>query len=149
VFNAGAFGDPAPRRAIIQNATEEFGCLGILIDDAALQTMRRSLEEMDEQWTDTSGDNLRSRYLLRNAALPHTKSVSAVVSTTSAPQTRYRPSSSLDWQASIARHGLQQERSPRQDASADIGQLPFGGVTGSVLSNRVRRHLHTVPLLLS
>jgi NAD(P)-dependent dehydrogenase (short-subunit alcohol dehydrogenase family) len=91
VFNAGAFGDPAPRRAMIQKATEEFGCLGILIDDAALQTMRRSLEEMDEQWTDTSGDNLRSRYLLRNAALPHTKSVSAVVSTTSAPLDKVPP----------------------------------------------------------
>lgn len=84
VLVPGDVGDPAHCRAVIQKAIDEFGRLDILVNNAAFQMTRDSLEETpDEEWIHTFNTNIHSQFFLCKAALPHMKAGSAIVNTTS------------------------------------------------------------------
>ena len=93
VLVPGDIGDPAHCRAIIQRAVEEFGRLDILVNNAAFQMVRQSLEEIpDEEWVHTFNTNIHSQFFLTKAALPHMKPGSAIVNTSSVNSDKAPPS---------------------------------------------------------
>ncbi|MBB5694587.1 glucose 1-dehydrogenase [Muricoccus pecuniae] len=93
VLVPGDIGDPAHCRAIIQKAVEEFGRLDILVNNAAFQMVRQSLEEIpDEEWVHTFNTNIHSQFFLTKAALPHMKPGSAIVNTSSVNSDKAPPS---------------------------------------------------------
>jgi NAD(P)-dependent dehydrogenase (short-subunit alcohol dehydrogenase family) len=84
VLVPGDIADAAHCRAIIQKAVDEFGRLDILVNNAAFQMTRTSLEETpDEEWIKTFNVNCNAMFFLTKAALPHMKPGSSVVNTTS------------------------------------------------------------------
>lgn len=57
----GDIADPAHCRAIIQRAVDEFGRIDILVNNAAFQMTRTSLEETpDEEWLRTFDINIHA-----------------------------------------------------------------------------------------
>jgi NAD(P)-dependent dehydrogenase (short-subunit alcohol dehydrogenase family) len=71
-------------RAIIAKAVETFGRIDILVNNAAFQMTRDSLEETpDDEWNRTFDTNITAIFHLCKAALPHMKSGSAIVNTSS------------------------------------------------------------------
>ena len=84
VLVPGDISDPAHCRAIIKRALDEFGRLDILVNNAAFQMTRTSLEETpDEEWVKTFNINCHAMFFLTKAALPHMKPGSSIVNTTS------------------------------------------------------------------
>jgi NAD(P)-dependent dehydrogenase (short-subunit alcohol dehydrogenase family) len=84
VLLPGDLTDPAHCRAVIQKAVDEFGRLDVLVNNAAFQMTRDSLEETpDEEWLHTFNVNIHPMFFLCKAALPHMKPGSAIVNTTS------------------------------------------------------------------
>ena len=84
VLVPGDIADPAHCRAVIRKAVDEFGRLDILVNNAAFQMTRTSLEETpDEEWVKTFNVNCHAMFFLTKAALPHMKSGSSIVNTTS------------------------------------------------------------------
>jgi NAD(P)-dependent dehydrogenase (short-subunit alcohol dehydrogenase family) len=84
VLFPGDLTDPAYCRAVVQKAVDEFGRLDILVNNAAFQMTRTSLEETpDEEWVHTFAVNIHAQFFLCKAALPHMKPGSAIVNTTS------------------------------------------------------------------
>jgi len=84
VLVKGDLGNPAHCRAVIQKAVDAFGRLDILVNNAAFQMSRDSLEEVpDEEWIYTFNTNIHSQFFLSKAALPHMKPGSAIVNTSS------------------------------------------------------------------
>src|SRR3712207_5069640 len=72
VLVPGDISDPAHCRAIVQRAMDEFGRLDILVNNAAFQMTRTSLEETpDEEWIKTFNINCHAMFFLTKAALPH------------------------------------------------------------------------------
>src|SRR3712207_2542239 len=84
VLLPGDLTDPAYCRSVIQKAVDAFGRLDILVNNAAFQMTRTSLEETpDEEWLHTFNVNIHPMFFLCKAALPHMKPGSAIVNTTS------------------------------------------------------------------
>jgi len=76
--------DPAYCRSVIDRAIQAFGRLDILVNNAAFQMSRDSLEEIpDEEWLHTFDVNIHPMFFLTKAALPHMKAGAAIVNTTS------------------------------------------------------------------
>lgn len=71
-------------RSIIERAVEGFGRLDILVNNAAFQMSRDTLEEVpDEEWERTFATNISAIFYLTKAALPHLKPGSAILNTSS------------------------------------------------------------------
>jgi NAD(P)-dependent dehydrogenase (short-subunit alcohol dehydrogenase family) len=71
-------------RLLINRAVEELGGLDILINNAAFQMARESIQEVSaEEWDYTFRTNIYSMFYLCKAAEPHLKPGSTVVNTTS------------------------------------------------------------------
>jgi hypothetical protein len=71
-------------RAIVAKTIEEFGRLDILVNNAAFQMSRDSLEETpDDEWDRTFATNISAIFHLCKAALPHMKAGSSIVNTSS------------------------------------------------------------------
>jgi hypothetical protein len=71
-------------RAIIAKTVEVFGRLDILVNNAAFQMSRDSLEETpDDEWDRTFATNISAIFHLCKAALPHMKQGSSIVNTSS------------------------------------------------------------------
>lgn len=84
VLVPGDIVDAAHCRRIVQRAVDEFGRLDILVNNAAFQMTRHSLEETpDEEWVHTFAVNIHAQFFLCKAALPHMKPGSSIVNTTS------------------------------------------------------------------
>ncbi|AEG92201.1 glucose 1-dehydrogenase [Ramlibacter tataouinensis] len=84
VLAAGDIRDPAHCRAIIDRAVDEFGRVDILVNNAAFQMTRESLEEIpDEEWIYTFDVNIHPQFFLAKAALKHMKPGSSIINTTS------------------------------------------------------------------
>ncbi len=84
VLVPGDIADPAHCRAIVARAVAEFGRVDILVNNAAFQMTRNSLEETpDEEWDRTFQVNITAIFHLCKAALPHMKAGSAIVNTSS------------------------------------------------------------------
>jgi NAD(P)-dependent dehydrogenase (short-subunit alcohol dehydrogenase family) len=71
-------------RAIIERALQAFGRLDVLVNNAAFQMTRESLEEMpDEEWERTFATNIGAIFYLTKAALPHLEPGSSIINTSS------------------------------------------------------------------
>jgi NAD(P)-dependent dehydrogenase (short-subunit alcohol dehydrogenase family) len=84
VLMPGDIADPAHCRAIIAKAVEEFGRVDILVNNAAFQMTRESVEEIpDEEWDRTLAINLSAFFHLTKAAVPHMQPGASIIGTTS------------------------------------------------------------------
>jgi NAD(P)-dependent dehydrogenase (short-subunit alcohol dehydrogenase family) len=84
VLMAGDIVDAGHCRAIVQRAVDEFGRLDILVNNAAFQMSRQSLDEIsDDEWRHTFDVNIHAQFYLAKAALPHLKPGSSILNTTS------------------------------------------------------------------
>ena len=84
VLISGDLADPAHCRAVIARAVEGFGKIDILVNNAAFQMTRESLDEIsDEEWDRTFDVNIGAMFRLTKAAVPHMKPGSAIISTAS------------------------------------------------------------------
>jgi NAD(P)-dependent dehydrogenase (short-subunit alcohol dehydrogenase family) len=91
---AGDVGQEEHCRRIVDETVREFGKLDILVNNAAEQHDRESIEEISEdQLVRTFRTNIFSQFFLVKAALKHLKEGSAIVNTTSV--TAYRGSGHL------------------------------------------------------
>jgi NAD(P)-dependent dehydrogenase (short-subunit alcohol dehydrogenase family) len=71
-------------RALVARAVEVFGRLDVLVNNAAFQMTRDSLEEVpDEEWDRTFATNIDAIFHLCKAALPHLGSGAAIINTSS------------------------------------------------------------------
>ena len=84
VLMPGDISNPEHCRAIIQRAVSELGRLDILVNNAAFQMSRESIEEIpDEEWDFTFQTNITAMFHLCKAAVPHMKPGSSILNTTS------------------------------------------------------------------
>lgn len=91
---AGDVGDEAFARSVVDRTLERFGRLDILVNNAAEQHERESLDDIDEEsLVRTFRTNIFSHVFLTKAAVPHLKPGSAIINTTSV--TAYRGSGRL------------------------------------------------------
>ena len=84
VLVAGDIQDAEHCRAIIRMAIERFGRLDILVNNAAFQRWRDSIEEIpDEEWDRTFRTNVTAMFHLCKAAVPHMKQGASIINTSS------------------------------------------------------------------
>ncbi|HWT11819.1 MAG TPA: glucose 1-dehydrogenase [Allosphingosinicella sp.] len=84
VLVAGDIADPAHCRAIIARAVEEFGRIDVLVNNAAFQMSRETIEEIaDEEWDHTFAVNIDAMFHLVKAALPHMRAGGSIINTSS------------------------------------------------------------------
>jgi NAD(P)-dependent dehydrogenase (short-subunit alcohol dehydrogenase family) len=84
VLVPGDIQEKAHCRAIIERAVSAFGRIDVLVNNAAFQMSRDSLEEIpDEEWDRTFQTNITAMFHLCKAAVPHMKRGSAIVNTAS------------------------------------------------------------------
>jgi NAD(P)-dependent dehydrogenase (short-subunit alcohol dehydrogenase family) len=92
VLVPGDIQDGAHCRAIIQRAVAEFGQVDVLVNNAAYQMTRNSLDEItEEEWDRTFRTNITAMFHLVKAALPHMRLGSAIVNTTSVTSDTPKP----------------------------------------------------------
>jgi NAD(P)-dependent dehydrogenase (short-subunit alcohol dehydrogenase family) len=81
-------------KKIVQQAMHEFGQIDILVNNAAFQMARKSLQEISaEEWEHTFAVNMHAMFYLCKAAEPHMKPGSSIINTTSV--NAYHPSDDL------------------------------------------------------
>jgi NAD(P)-dependent dehydrogenase (short-subunit alcohol dehydrogenase family) len=84
VLVPGDISDPAHCRQIVARAVESLGRLDILVNNAAFQMTRESLEEIsDEEWRRTFDTNISAMFYLCKAAVPHMRPGSSIINTAS------------------------------------------------------------------
>jgi NAD(P)-dependent dehydrogenase (short-subunit alcohol dehydrogenase family) len=84
VLVPGDLSSPQHCRDIVAKAVEEFGRIDVLVNNAAYQMTRESLEETpDEEWDHTIATNLSAMFHLCKAALPHMESGAAIIGSSS------------------------------------------------------------------
>jgi NAD(P)-dependent dehydrogenase (short-subunit alcohol dehydrogenase family) len=84
VLVPGDIQDPAHCRTIIARAIEAFGRIDILVNNAAFQMTRDSLEDTpDDEWDRTFRTNIGATFHLTKAALPHMVAGASIVNTSS------------------------------------------------------------------
>jgi NAD(P)-dependent dehydrogenase (short-subunit alcohol dehydrogenase family) len=80
----GDVSDPQHCRDLVARTVEELGGLDILVNNAAYQMTRESLEETpDEEWDHTIATNLSAFFHLAKAAVPHMKPGSSIIGSSS------------------------------------------------------------------
>lgn len=80
----GDVSTPQHCRDIIATAVEQFGRVDVLVNNAAYQMTRETLEEIpDEEWDYTMQTNLSAMFHLCKAAVPHMAPGSSIISTSS------------------------------------------------------------------
>ncbi len=81
-------------KKIISQTVKEFGRIDILINNAAFQMARNSIEEISSaEWVETFETNIHAMFYLCKAAEPHMKPGSSIINTTSV--NAYSPSPGL------------------------------------------------------
>jgi len=84
VLMPGDLADPAHCRAIVDKAVAEFGRIDVLVNNAAFQMTRDSLEEIpDEEWDYTFKVNITAMFHICKAAVKHMQPGSSIINTTS------------------------------------------------------------------
>jgi NAD(P)-dependent dehydrogenase (short-subunit alcohol dehydrogenase family) len=84
VLVPGDIADPAHCRAIVDRAVQEFGRIDVLVNNAAFQMTRTSLDEIpDDEWDRTFAVNITAMFHLCKAAVKHMKPGSSIINTTS------------------------------------------------------------------
>jgi NAD(P)-dependent dehydrogenase (short-subunit alcohol dehydrogenase family) len=90
----GDIGDEALCRRLVERATQEFGGLDILVNNAAYQQHHESIQEISvEVWDHTFRVNISAMFYLCKAALPRMRQGGAIINTASIQA--YKPSGSL------------------------------------------------------
>lgn len=90
----GDIQDEALCRRIVADTVRELGGLDILVNNAARQQQRQSLEDItNEDFDATMKTNIYAMFWITKAALPHLKPGSAIIQTTS--EQAYDPSENL------------------------------------------------------
>jgi NAD(P)-dependent dehydrogenase (short-subunit alcohol dehydrogenase family) len=80
----GDLAEPAHCRAIVERAVQEFGRIDVLVNNAAFQMTRDSLEEIpDEEWNYTFQVNITAMFHICKAAVKHMAPGSSIINTTS------------------------------------------------------------------
>ncbi len=81
---AGDIGDPQFCKEAVTKTVEEFGCLTLLVNNAAEQHVCEQITEIsDQQLERTFRTNIFSMFYLTRAALPHLSENAAIINTTS------------------------------------------------------------------
>lgn len=94
VLLSGDISEEAHCKKIIDRAVKEFGQIDILVNNAAFQMSRESLQDIpSEEWDYTFRTNIYSMFYLCKAAEPHMKPGSTIVNTTSV--NAYKPKPTL------------------------------------------------------
>jgi len=71
-------------KSIIEKAVAEFGQIDILVNNAAFQMARKTLQEIpSDEWEKTFDTNITPMFYLSKAAEPHMKPGSSIINTTS------------------------------------------------------------------
>ncbi|MEU2085716.1 SDR family oxidoreductase [Streptomyces albus] len=84
VLVPGDVADPAHCRSVVERAVTEFGRIDVLVNNAAFQMTRDSLQDIpDEEWDRTLAINLSAFFHLAKAAVPHMRPGSAIIASTS------------------------------------------------------------------
>lgn len=92
VLVKGDISEEAHCKKIIDQAVSEFGTIDILVNNAAFQMARESLEEIpSEEWDYTFKTNIYAMFYLCKAAKPHMKPGSTIVNTTSVNAYKPKP----------------------------------------------------------
>ncbi|MEJ2886992.1 SDR family oxidoreductase [Actinomycetospora sp. OC33-EN06] len=80
----GDLSDPQACRDLVARAVEAFGRLDVLVNNAAFQMVRPTLEDVpDEEWDRTVAVNLDALFHVTKAALPHLGPGASIINTTS------------------------------------------------------------------
>lgn len=80
----GELADRAHCRTLVDKAVKSFGSIDILVNNAAFQMSRESIDEISEdEWDYTFDVNIGAMFRLTKAAVPHMKLGSSIVNTTS------------------------------------------------------------------
>jgi NAD(P)-dependent dehydrogenase (short-subunit alcohol dehydrogenase family) len=80
----GDLADPAHCRAIVERAVQEFGRIDVLVNNAAFQMSRQSIDEVpDEEWERTFAVNISAMFYICKAAVKHMPQGSAIINTSS------------------------------------------------------------------
>jgi NAD(P)-dependent dehydrogenase (short-subunit alcohol dehydrogenase family) len=92
VLVPGDLADPAHCRAVIDRAVEAFGRIDVLVNNAAFQMFRASLEEIpDEEWDRTFQINVTAMFHLCKAALPHLPEGASIINSASINEDQPKP----------------------------------------------------------
>jgi hypothetical protein len=92
VLVPGDISRPEHCRAIIQRAIDEFGQLDVLVNNAAFQMSRETIEEIpDEEWDFTFQTNISAMFHLCKAAVPHMKPGASILNTSSINSDKPKP----------------------------------------------------------
>jgi NAD(P)-dependent dehydrogenase (short-subunit alcohol dehydrogenase family) len=92
VLVAGDIADPAHCRAIVDRAVEAFGRIDVLVNNAAFQMTRTSLEDIPgEEWDRTFAVNISAMFHICKAAVRHMKPGSAIINTSSVNSDNPKP----------------------------------------------------------
>lgn len=84
VLVPGDVADPKHCRSIVEKAVEEFGRIDVLVNNAAFQMTRHSLEEIpDEEWERTFAINISAMFHLCKAAVAHMRPGSTIIGSSS------------------------------------------------------------------
>ena len=88
----GDLADPAHCREVIAKAVEAFGRIDVLVNNAAFQMERESLDEIpDEEWEHTFRANITAMFYLCKAAVRHMPKGSSIINTASVVSDSPRP----------------------------------------------------------
>jgi NAD(P)-dependent dehydrogenase (short-subunit alcohol dehydrogenase family) len=80
----GDLSDAAACRALVDTAVDRFGRIDVLVHNAAFQRTHDDISEIpDEEWDHTVATNLSAYFHLVKAAVPHMKSGSSIIATSS------------------------------------------------------------------
>jgi NAD(P)-dependent dehydrogenase (short-subunit alcohol dehydrogenase family) len=93
VLMPGDIQNPAHCRAIVKRALDEFGCIDILVNNAAHQASFDTIDEIsDEEWQLTFAVNIHAMFYLTKAAVPHMRPGSCIINTASVNADKPNPS---------------------------------------------------------
>ncbi|MES2827471.1 MAG: SDR family oxidoreductase [Bacteroidota bacterium] len=108
-------------KEIIETAVAEFGAIDILVNNAAFQMARESMDEItSEEWQRTFDTNIHPMFYLSKAAQSHMKPGSSIINTTSVQS--YSPSAHLLPYAAT--------KSAIQNFTANLAQMLLEAGTG-------------------
>jgi len=92
VLVPGDLADPGHCRSLVERAVQEFGRIDVLVNNAAFQMTRESIEEIpDEEWNHTFAVNITAMFHICKAAVKHMKPGSSIINTTSINSDKPKP----------------------------------------------------------
>ncbi|WP_305822203.1 glucose 1-dehydrogenase [Massilia brevitalea] len=92
VLVPGDIADPAHCRAIVDQAVQAFGRIDVLVNNAAFQMTRESIEDIpEEEWDYTFQVNITAMFHICKAAVKHMQPGSSIINTSSINSDKPKP----------------------------------------------------------